>query len=892
MNWTGRIRAALPAADPDVAEELAQHARAMYDAARAEGAADEEAQRTVDAQIDCWRADAALLRRRARHPRIVDPPAAPATAWVGGLAQDVRHAVRLLRRQPHVALLVILVMAVGIGATTSLSAVAYGVLMKPLPWPDSDRLVSVRETRGGRSPRFGSVSNAAYLAWREETSTVEDLAGWSAQMVTISGAGEPERIRIVRATASLFRVIGARPAAGVLFGDDDERTNVAVVSESLWRQRFGGDPAAIGRRITLDAETFTVVGVMPDALAFPDRQTRAWVPMHVAPAAGNLLSMFEGLAKLRPGVAPEQAAAEGTARGRFAPDTGMTTMAIFGGTGPVEIAAVPYLDTIAGEVRRPLIVLIGAVLLLMAIATVNVAALQLARAASRRRELAIRAALGATAGNVVRQLVAESLLLAVLGGAAGIGLAWLLQGAAWSVLPADFPRVAEIGINGRIVLFGTALSMLTGVVFGLLPALRVRRPNLVASLAEDGTSPVSAGTRTGIARARGLAVAAQVAIASVLLVSALLLGRTFMELLQADRGYDAASVLSTALPLPMHTPERRTALLADLVERLAAHPAIEHAAFASETPLTPGGSTASFSLPPQDAAGGAIQVQASPRLVSPSYFAALGLRVLAGRPLAETDTPTSQPVVVVNDTFRRRYLDSDPLGAQIPMGFWGEEQNAAATIVGVVEDVRHIGAATPTLPELYFSSRQLPSGMRSGVATLLVRSRSDTASTRAVVHGIVRAAEPGAAVGPVVTLEERLLATSLARPRLYAILLAAFAAVALLVAGAGLFGVLSYSVSQRTRELGVRAAFGATRADLVALVLRQGIEVTVAGLAAGLLASLWLGRFLASLLYGVTPLDIVTYLAAPLILLAIAAVACIAPALRAARLDPVTALRS
>jgi hypothetical protein len=342
----------------------------------------------------------------------------------------------------------------------------------------------------------------------------------------------------------------------------------------------------------------------------------------------------------------------------------------------------------------------------------------------------------------------------------------------------------------------------------------------------------------------------------------------------------------------MHTPERRTALLAELVGRLAAHPAIEQAAFASETPLTPGGSTASFSLPPQDAAGGAMQVQASPRLVSPSYFAALGLRVVAGRPLEGTDTPTSQPVVVVNDTFRRRYLGSDPLGAQIPMGFWGGEQDGVATLVGVVEDVRYIGAATPTLPEMYFSSRQLPSGMRSGVATVLVRSRSDTAAARAAVHGIVRAAEARAAVGPVMTLEERLLATSLARPRLYAILLASFAAVALLVAGAGLFGVLSYSVSLRTRELGVRAAFGATRADLIALVVRQGIAVSLAGLAAGLLASLWLGRFLASLLYGVTSSDVVTYVAAPVILLAVAAVACLAPAVRAARLDPLKALRS
>jgi predicted permease len=895
MNWNDRLRRDLPTTThAEVIEELAHHARAMYDAARAEGCSHDDAEQRVARQIEAWRANAPMLHHRVRRAPAVEPPPAATSSVIASIGQDLKYASRLLRRQPRFGLLVILMVALGIGSTTTLFSVTYGVLMKPLPWPGAERLVVLKETRGGKPPRFGSFSNATYLAWREQPSVVEDLAAYSGRTSTLSGTGDPERLRVGNVTASLFRVLGARPLIGSLFGDEDAATNVVVLAEGLWRQRFGGDPALLGRSITLDGAAFTVVGVLPDAQAWPDRQTRAWVPFRVAPAADNFLSMFEAVAKLRPGATAAQAAAEGTARGRFAPDTGLTTMAIFGDRGAVDVSVAPYRDAITRDVRRPLIVLLAAVVLLLLIATTNVASLQLTRATARRRELAIRASLGATAPRIARQLLFETLLLGVVGGVAGFVLAWWLQRWLPTVLPADFPRAVDLELDFAVFAFASAITLLTSVAAGLAPARRVRRLNLVETLAEDGVSPVGAGARSAVARTRMLITGGQVAIACVLLVGASLLSRSFLALLHADRGYDADRVLISAVPMssPGDTPQRRIAVMEQVLERTARIPGVRAVAFTSEAPVTPGGSTSSFQLPARDASGGVIQVQASPRLVSPAYFSTLGLRVIIGRSLSETDTATSQNVVVVNETFARRYLGDDPLSARIPMGVWGRVARADAAVVGVVEDVRYIGATTTSLPEMYFSHRQLPFGLRSSTGTLLVRLDGDPGDVPAAVRRAIRDADRNLAPGTVMSIEDRLLGSSLARPRLYAVLLAAFAIVAVVVTGVGLFGVLSFTVTQRTRELGVRAALGARRLQLVALVVRQGLGVACAGIIAGILGAAFLARFLSTLLYGVTAHDPLTYVAVSGILFVVSLVACLAPSLRAARLDPLRALRS
>ena len=898
IDWFGRIRQALASApytpEDGVIEELAQHASAVFDTARASGASIEEAERRVQVLLEQWTREAPALRHRTGRPPAVAPPPTQSASWLSGVLLDGRYAIRLLRRQPRFAALVVLTLALGIGATTALFSVTYGVLIKPLPFPTGDRLVVLKETRGGRPPRFGSFSNTAYFAWREQAQTIEEIAAWTPRSATLTGAGNPERLRAANVTASLFRAIGAQPMRGVLFTDNDETAPVIVISEGLWRQRFGGDEHAVGSVIQVDGESRTIVGVLPDSASYPDRQTRAWLPFRVPPPNGNLLSMFEAIATLRAGVSIDQAMAEGTARGRFAAPTGMTTNAIFGGDGPVGVSARSLSESLTGDVRRPLVVLLAAVGLLLLVGITNVAGLQLSRATARRRELAIRAAIGASAGRVIRQLLIESTALGLVGGTAGFALAWWLLRAAPSILPADFPRVLDVTVSAPVVLFAIAVSLVTSVGFGVLPALRLRKLNLVESLAEDGVSPAGGRGRTSVARARLLIVTGQIAVACVLLVGALLLGRSFFALLTTDRGYDPTHTLTArvSLPAPAYTATRRTELLGQIVDRMSAVPGVRAAAFSTELPLTPGGSTSAFTMPSREAASGTLTIQASPRIVSPHYFDTLDLRILEGRSLADTDTATSEPVVVVNETFRKRFLGREALGARLPMALWGQNQQGDATIVGVSEDVRYVGASTTSLAELYFSFRQLSVGVRPTLAWLMVRSDGDRAGLADLMRSTVRDADANLIADSIMTLEERLLASSLARPRLYAVLVASFAILALVVTGVGLFGVLSYSVSQRTRELGVRAALGASRLSLVGLIVRQGIGVAAAGVVIGLVAAVWASRFIDTLLFGVTTGDVATYAVVPAVILLVTLLACLSPARRAARLDPIKALRS
>jgi len=900
MDWQARVRSAFVAAaevpDDDVLEELAQHAQSVYDTARARGDSDEDADGHVSQLISKWTSDPAALRRRQARPPAVVPPPSPAGSWLRGLAHDLQYTLRLLTRQPRFTALVVLTMALGIGATSTLFSVTYGVLLKPLPWPGADQLVVLKETRGGRAPRFGSFSNTAYLAWRDGAEAMAEIGAWTRRTSTFggSGDGEPVRVRAAAITASVFRALGAHAVAGSLFDDQDEERPIVVISDTLWRQRFDRDPRAIGRSVQVDGEPRTIVGVLPDALAFPDRQVSAWIPFHVPLSSGNKMAMFEAIGRLRPGTTVEQAAAEGTARGRFAADTGLTTTAIFGGDGAVGVSARPFADALTADVRRPLMVLLAAVLCLLGIAAANVASLQLVRTASRRRELAIRASIGASGHRLVRQLLMESLVLGVAGGVAGLGLAWMLQRSAIAILPSDFPRVADVGLDGPVFAFAIAVSIFCAAAFGLLPAWRLRRLNLVETLSEDGVSPVGMSRRTGAAAMRLVIVTGQIAVACVLLVVALLMSRSFVRQLHADRGYEPSQVLTAQVTLagPQYTPARRSEELGEIVDRLGRLPGVRAAAFTTELPLTPGGSTSAFTLPPRDAGGAPISVQASPRIVSAEYFSALDLRILAGRSLADSDIVTSEPVCVVNQTFQRKYLTAEAVGMKVPMALFGQNQEGEATIVGVVEDVRYIGSATTSLPELYFSHRQLKVGVRPTIASLLLRADADPHVLGGPLRSVVMAIDPSLVPEGIMTLEDRLLAGSLARPRLYAVLIVGFAALSLAITAVGLFGVLSYTVSQRTRELGVRAALGARRVDLIRLVLQQGLMVAAIGTAAGLGASIWLTRFISALFYGVGPTDLFTYLAVPVLIFVVSLMACFVPARRAALLDPLKALRS
>jgi predicted permease len=765
--------------------------------------------------------------------------------------------------------------------------------MKPLPWPHAAQLITLRETRGGSPPRFGEFTNAAYLAWLEDAKTIDGLAAWTGGgSVVLEAGGPPERIRTARTTASLFPLLGVQPLAGAFYNDADARAAVVVIGEGLWRRHFAGDPAAVGRSVLLDGRPHTIVGVIADAVAYPDAQTQAWRPFPVTPATGNFLSLFSAVARLEPGVSVEQAAAEGTARGRFAPDTSMTTTAIFGNTGPIAITAQSLRDSRAGDVKQPLIILLAAVGLLLATATANVANLQLARTTSRRRELAIRSALGAGRTRIARQLLIENLFLGAIGGSAGLALAWVVHGSLPAVLPADFPQRNALAIDAVVVLFAAGITVSTAVLFGLAPALGLRRMDATAALADDGSNAIGAGVRTSIGRAA--IMTAQVAIACILLVGASLLGRSFMALLELDRGFDPSHVLTAMVPLPntLYTPERRFEIVDRVLDRLAQHPAAAHTGFTSELPLTRGGSTTAFRLRPQSPGAAIVDAQFSPRVVSPGYFGAAGMRVSEGRGFADTDTDSAPTVVVVNRAFARQYLGARAVGTELPIAGYNvpDGQQPTSTVVGVVDDVRYLAPRAVSQPEIFYPHRQMRGQLRTPVAHVMVRTAGDAAALAPAIRAALREIDANLVPEGVGTLHDRLL-TSLARPRLYALVLAGFAAVALAIAAVGLYGVLSYSVAQRSRELALRSALGAARADITKLVVGEAALVIGGGLIIGLAVAWALTGLIASQLHGVTAADPLTFAIVPVLLAAVAAIACIGPARRAVRVDPLRVLR-
>jgi putative ABC transport system permease protein len=907
-NWKQRLQRSLDASghecDADVLEELSTHAATEYEALCARGCDSEEAERRVDDLLELWVGDAARLRRRKRSVSL-SSPALDGVRLVG-LIQDLRYGLRVTSREPAFAVMAILTMALGIGSTTMLFSLAYGVLLKPLPWPDAERLVRVTETRQGRTGRVaGTISNGTFLAWRDRPSSIEDLGGWLTQTATLTGAGDPVRVSIIPTTPSLFTVLRARPLIGRLFREGEGARNqpgLVLVSYGLWQERFGSRTDIVGQVIQFDGRPYTVVGVMPRDFAFPGPETRAWTAWSVPPVIGESGALvgviFRAIARLRVDATPSQAAAEATARARAAPDMSFAAGALFGATGPIEVSAVPELQAITDEVRPAILILLAAVALLLITATANIAGLQLARATTRKREIAVRATIGAGQPRIVRQLLIENALVALCGGTAGLALATGLQQLLPSLLPAGFPRLDAVAIDWRVMSFALAVSVVASVACGLLPARYAWRLNLVVTLLEDGMAPVGGGMRSPIARTRILIVTSQVAIACVLLVGAALLTRSFVALITADRGYDPANVLTARLPFPAgDSIERGDQLLETLVERLRSVPGVTHAAYGMALPFLSAGGFTAFRMRSPRNPDVEVDVQAGQRIVSPDYFAAMRLRLLAGRTLSAADTNATQPAIVVNRTFARQFLGERPLGFRIPQrgpraGFRFRNADAEWEVVGVVDDMRQDNMDAPPQPEIFASFKQITlAGMRSFDPILVIRTVGDPTAYVSTLRSLVREQAPGLALDSVMTMDDRVM-TSLARPRLYTVVLAWFGVFALLIAGVGLFGVLSFSVAQRTREIGVRSALGAQPGDIVALVLRQALWTVGAGLAIGLAAAFMCGRLLSAFLYGVSSRDTLTFAAVAIVIVAVAALACLIPAMRAAKMDPLTALRT
>ena len=907
-DWKQRLQRAFDAnghaCDADVLEELGTHAAAEYDACRARGSDANEAERHVDDLIDGWVRDAAELRRRPKRTFAVPPPVV-GSAPLAGVIQELRYGVRVLRRQPGFTAVAILTMALGISATTVLFSVAYGVLLKPLPWPEAERLVRVTETRQGRTGRVpGTVTNGTFLAWREHPSMIEDLGGWRTLTSTLTGAGDPLRVPIISTTPSLFPILKVRPLIGRLFRDGEGASGspgVVILSYGLWQERFSGRPEIIGDAVRLDDRPHTIVGVMPREFAFPDREARAWTPYDIpqvaAPNGALAGAIFRAIARLRDGATPAQASAEATSRARSAPDMGVVATALFGAVGPIDVSTVPELDAITADVRPAILILLAAVALLLITATANVASLQLSRATTRKREMAVRAAIGAGQGRIVRQLLIENAIVGIGGGIAGLALAAGLQRLLPSLLPVGFPRLDAVVIDIRVLLFALAVSVIASVACGLLPAWHTRRVNLVETLSEDGGAPIGGTMRSPMARTRGLIMAGQVAIACVLLIGGALLTRSLMSLIRADRGYDPVNVLTARLPLPPGYPaERRGQLLETLIGRLRAVPGVTHAAYGTGLPFVSNGALTAFKMRSPLNPSLDVEVQATLRVVSPDYFPAMRLRLVAGRTLSDTDTATTPPAVVVNQMFVRQYLGDHPLGFRIPQrgpragAVRFTDQNADWEVVGVVDDMPQDSVEAPPQAEVFASFKQVV--LYGNVDPILViRTTGDPTAYVSTLRSLVHEQAPTLALDSVMTMEDRVM-TSLERPRLYAVVLAWFGAFALLIAGVGLFGVLSSSVAQRTREIGVRSALGARAIDIVALVLRQTLWIVGVGVAIGLAAALIGLRMLSAFLYGISPHDAFTFIAVPIVIVAVAAVACLVPARRAAKVDPLIALRT
>ena len=910
MDWKARIRERCSVdgqpLDEDVLEELSQHAAGAYETARADGRSHEEAEGDVDRLLADWRRAAPALKRRPQRPTVIEPGGADGHL-LAGVVQDARHGVRLLRREPAFALVAILTIALGIGSTTTLFTVVNGVLLKPLPWPNADRLVRISETRQGRSGRVrGTILNGTYLTWADRPTTIDAIGGWLANStMTLSGRGDPERLKITPVTPSLFPMLAAKPLLGRLFASDEGvrgTSDAILLSYGLWQSRFGGSLDVVGQTMQLDDRQFTIVGVMPQDFAFPTREARAWtawaVPQLLNPGGMITGSIFSAMARLKPGVTITQATQEGTARARAAPSAGMVGMALFGANGPIDVSVAAARDALIAEVKPAIIVLLVAVLLLLATATANVASLQLARTTTRRRELATRAAIGAGAGRLTRQLLVESAILGFAGGLAGLAVAIAGHRALPSILPTDFPRLDDVALDARVVAAAAALSIVTSMVCGLLPALQAMRVNLVETLADGGGAVAGIGLRSRTSRIRASIMIGQIAIACVMLVSAMLLGRSFIALLHVDRGYDPVNLLTTQIPLPQSYPiEKRLALVESLVERLQALPGVTHAAAANSLPFLSMGGFSAFNMPSLKTPGAQVEVQALQRIVTPSYFDALRIRVVSGRSLTAQDTATTRPVVVVNRSFAAAYLGEPAVGTHIPVprggaGFRLLDQGGSWEVVGVVEDVRQDNVDAPRQPEIYGSFQQTHlTSLRPVNPVLVVRTASDPAAFAPVLRRIVRDAEPTVALDSVMTMEDRVL-TNLAKPRLYAVVLVVFGACAIVIAGVGLFGVLAYNVAQRGREIGVRSALGARPADIVLLVVRQAGVIALAATTIGLWLAYASARWLSAFLFGVQPHDPVSFVLVGAVVIAVSAIACIVPARRAASVDPLSVLRS
>ena len=795
------------------------------------------------------------------------------------MLNDLRYTVRMLRKSPLFTLAVVLTVALAIGANTAIFSVVDAVMLRPLPYDHPDRLVWIAEKNDTLNLPTFAASVLNYLSWKEQSRTFSSIGAFGFATFNLTGGEDPEQLTGGTVTPSLFPLLGIKPVLGRSFADSEDRpgsARVAMIGEGLWKRRFGGDPAIIGRHITLNGIDSTVIGIAPASLALLSNGD-VWIPMTIDPGREIRMNhVILAVARLGPGVTLDQAQAEMTViAGRVSEQ--YPEMKEWG------IRLVDFYHFFVNpQLQTALVVLLCAVGCVLLIAAANVANLLLARAASRQKEIAVRTAIGASRGRLLRQLLIESLVLSSIGG--GVGLLAALWGvdAINAVLPANLLPVPDITIDGTVLLFAAALTIATGLLFGIAPAWHAAKTDLNDVLKQ--ATRASSGARP---RLRNGLAAAELALATILLIGAGLLAQSLLRLQHVSLGFQPDRLLTFQISLPRTTypAEKSTAFYHALLESLRATPGVRAAGASSGIPFgngaytqTPIVTTGPSPLPPDTA------IPTAWRVVTPGFFQTLSIPLLRGRDFTDADAPAAAPLVVIvsQTTAKRFWGEADPLGRTL------HRQGDLArqyTVVGVVGDVRQAALSQET-PAIYYPSIGL-----TGAMGIVVRTEPPPASLLPTVREKVHQLDPALPLASVRTMEEW-VSNNAAQPRLNAILLAVFAAVAMLIAAIGIYGVLAYSVNQRTREIGLRMALGAPRAQVLQLIVREGMTVGAIGIGAGIVAALVLSRVLASLVFDVRVRDPLTYVVVAATLTLVALAACLIPARKASRVDPMVALRT
>jgi putative ABC transport system permease protein len=802
---------------------------------------------------------------------------------VTSFVRDISHAIRSLRRTPGFTASAVLTFALGIGVNTAVFSVFNGVLLRPLPYPDSDRITMVWMDNRREQIREDITSYPNYRDWREQGSSYAQLAAFTDTAFTLTGAGEPERVNGAQTTASFFQVMGVPPLLGRLFTEAHEtpaQDTVVVISHGLWQRRFGGSSGVLGRTITLNGRSHEIIGVMPATLRMP-ADAELWTPLAPEPSLRQARGSFwlPVIGRLKPGIAVEQAQAEMAGIAARLEQTYPANRG-FG------VNVVPLHQQLVGDIERSLVVLLAAVGLVLLIACANLGNLLLGRTAARRKELAIRTALGAGRARLIRQIVTEAFVLATFGAALGLLLAYWATGFFIAIGAGSIPRPEAITIDAGVLLFTLAIATVCAVIAGLVPAFQAARPDSADTLREGGRDGSTIASR----RTRSALVACEVALAFVLLAGAALLLRSLWSMQQVERGFSTDRIATLRLSVSASqyaTPAEVRGFYSRLLERVRALPGVESAATGTAVlqPLVTNSNV--FTIEGRPLPGPGERVEYPVEVVSPGYFETLGVTLIAGRTFTDQDRTDAPGVVIINDTLARQgWPGQDPLGRRIRGG--GDNSRAPwLTVIGVVRDLRRADVRREIRPEVYLTTAQLTPRTQM----LLVRTSGDPAAIVPSIRSEVRALDPHLPLFAVGTLNGQIAAT-LTSPRFRAVLLAAFAAIAVILAAIGIYGVTAHAVGQRTQEVGIRMALGARRIDVLRLMIAQYLRPALVGLAVGAVGALALSRSLRTLVYGVGVADPLSYGAMAAGLLAVAAAACWIPARRAARVDPLVALRT